>query len=166
MDEKVKKILLGYGEFSIGGVPIGLTRGGGSFDVETEYREIEADGDRGPVKGRVTIDTQIAKLKLNALTMFSAADFKKFYPALIEALGVIKPTLEVVEGDYQPVKWVGKTLEGKAVTITLDNALNMGNLSLTLEDKNEVVPELEFTATYLETDRNAAPWDITFEQGV
>ena len=161
----VEKILLGYGEFSIGGVPIGLTRGGGSFTVETEYREIEADGDKGAVKGRVVIDRQDAKLTLNALTAFGASDIKKYYPALTETLGEIKPTLKIDEGDYQEVKWVGKTMEGKAVTITLDNALNMGDLDFTLEDKDEVVPELEFTATYLESDRNGAPWGLTFEQG-
>ena len=30
---------------------VGLTRGGGNFVVEREYREINADDDPGPVKG-------------------------------------------------------------------------------------------------------------------
>ena len=38
----------------------------------------------------------------------------------------------------------------------------MGGLDLTLEDKDEVIPELEFTATYLETARDTAPWSVVF----
>ena len=48
------KILLGYGVVSVGLTPIGLTRGGSVFTVEREYRNIEADGDKGPVKGRIS----------------------------------------------------------------------------------------------------------------
>ena len=158
----VENILLGYGVFSIGSTPVGLTRGGGSFTVETEYREIEADGDYGAVKGRVVIDRQDAKLTLNALTAFSAEDLIKYYPALNNATGTVTGSLAIKEGDYQEVTWAGKTLDGKTVTIKLDNALNMGNLDLSLEDKNEVVPELEFTATYLETARTTTPWSIVF----
>ena len=43
------EIILGAGTFYIGTTAIGLTRGGGSFNVEREYREINADGDRGAV---------------------------------------------------------------------------------------------------------------------
>lgn len=158
----VENILLGYGIFSIGETPIGLTRGGGSFTVETEYREIEADGDKGAVRGRVVIDRQDAKMTINALTAFGSVSMAKYYPALADTTGTVKSTLKIVEGDYQEVTWVGKTLDGKSVTITLENALNMGGLDLTLEDKDEVIPELEFTATYLETARDTAPWSVVF----
>jgi hypothetical protein len=54
------KIMLGTGVVSVGGYPLGLTRGGAVFAVEREFREVEADGDRGPVKGRIVIDTERA----------------------------------------------------------------------------------------------------------
>ena len=74
------EIVLGAGVFSIDGTDIALTRGGGSFKVEREYREINADGDRGAVMGRVVIDASRASITLNALTMLtSVADL---YPAL------------------------------------------------------------------------------------
>ena len=38
----------------------------------------------------------------------------------------------------------------------------MGNIELTLEDKNEVVPALEFTATYEEENRDTGTWNITY----
>lgn len=65
------EIVLGAGTFFVDGVAIGLTRGGGAFNVEREYREINADGDRGAVKGRVVMESSRAKLSFNALTMLT-----------------------------------------------------------------------------------------------
>ncbi|MFY9174533.1 MAG: carboxypeptidase-like regulatory domain-containing protein [Peptococcia bacterium] len=161
-----EKILLGSGIVTVGTTPIGLTRGGSSFTVEREIRQIEADGDRGPVKGRVVIDTEVAKLVVNALEIFNAEDMTKYYPALsLSASNVLTGTLSIAAGDYNDVTWVGKTKDGKAVTIKVENALNLSNLEWTLEDKNEVVPSLEFTGTYDEATRNTPPWSVTFETG-
>lgn len=66
------EILLGVGKFYIGtssddAQHVGLTRGGGSFIVEREYRDINADDDPGSVKDRISKDTGRPKLKLTAL---------------------------------------------------------------------------------------------------
>lgn len=76
------EILLGYGVFSIGNIDVGLTRGGGSFKVERTARDIEADGDRGPVKGRQTIDKEIPKLEMNLLEILDK--LPNIYPGLTE----------------------------------------------------------------------------------
>jgi len=157
-----EKILLGMGVVSVGAIPIGLTRGGSAFVVERKYRNIEADGDRGPVKGRVEIDTETAKLEVNALELFTAADMTKYYPGMSVTSGVLTSTLTIVEGDYSDVKWVGKTKDGKAVTITVENALNLDNLEWKLEDKSEVVPKIGFTAHYDEATRDTPPWNVVF----
>ena len=70
------EILLGVGRFSIGKTKedaksVGLTRGGGSFIVEREYREINADDDPGLVEDRVEKTSGRPKLKLNALQWLS-----------------------------------------------------------------------------------------------
>ncbi len=70
------EILLGVGKFYIGKTaadakPVGLTRGGGSFVVEREYRDINADDDPGSVVGRISKDTARPKLTLNALQWLS-----------------------------------------------------------------------------------------------
>ena len=156
------KILLGYGVVSIGATPIGLTRGGSSFVVERGFREIGADGDFGPVAGRIVIDREVAKLTVNALEMFTAADMVKYYPAMKNTTGVLTGTLSIIAGDQNDVTWVGKTKDGKACTIKVKDAINMGNVEWTLEDKNEVVPSLEFTALYIESTRTTAPWSVTF----
>ena len=64
-------ILLGAGVVSIGGVDVALTRGGSQVTVEREFREINADGDRGVVKDRVVMDASRATLTLNALTFLT-----------------------------------------------------------------------------------------------
>ncbi len=163
-----EKILLGYGVVSVGATPIGLTRGGSVFTVEREYRPIAADGDKGPVKGRISIDSEICKLVVNALELFSASDITKYYPGTLvtpdnvetPTKNTLKSTLVIAAGDYNDVKWVGKTKDGKSVTIIVEDALNMDNLSWTLEDKNEVVPSLGFTGTYDEATRSTPPWSV------
>ena len=65
------EIVLGAGIFYIGSTPVALTRGGGSFNVEREFREFNADGDRGAVKGRVVMESSRAKLTMNILTMLT-----------------------------------------------------------------------------------------------
>lgn len=68
----VGEILLGVGKFYVGAASasatcVGLTRGGGSFTVEREYREINADEDPGAVEGRIVQEAGRPKLKLKAL---------------------------------------------------------------------------------------------------
>lgn len=158
-----EKILLGHGVITVGTTPLGLTRGGGVFAVEREYREIEADGDRGPVKGRIVIDREVAKLTVNALELFNAEDMQLYYPAIDVTEGSMTSTLKIVAGDYNDVKWEGKTKDGKSVTIEIDDAINLENLEWALEDKNEVVPSLGFTGAYDEESRDTPPWRVIFE---
>ena len=159
------KILLGQGVFSIGVTPIALTRGGGSFTVEREIRDIVADGDYGPVKGRQVVDREVAKLTVNALDMFTPADMEKYFAgtdATTTTSTIWKGTLVIASGDYNDITWVGKTKDGKAVTITIEDALNRENIEWSLEDKNEVVPTITFTAHYDETTRTTPPWSVLF----
>lgn len=70
--EGAGEIILGVGRFYIGksaqdAQPVALTRGGGSFVVEREFREINADGDPGAVAGRIVKEAGRPKLKLTAL---------------------------------------------------------------------------------------------------
>ena len=81
--QTVNSILLGAGVFAVGGVTIGLTRGGGSFKVTREFRRINADGDRGAVKGRVVCEGAEATLTLNALEFI--ADVPTLYAAISTA---------------------------------------------------------------------------------
>lgn len=80
MDKASDEILLGVGIFYIGEKEVALTRGGGKFSVEREFRNIEADGDRGPVAGRIVIDASTATLTLNTLQILTR--LVDLYPAM------------------------------------------------------------------------------------
>lgn len=160
------KILLGHGVVAVDTIPIGLTRGGSAFGIEREIRSIEADGDFGPVKGRQVVDSEIATLKINALELFTAANMVKYYPATAITTGTTEDvwngTLQILESDYHAITWTGKTKDGKSIVIELENAINMSKIEWKLEDKNEVVPEIEYTACYDEATRSTPPWSIKF----
>ena len=165
-------IILGDGVFSIGGVALAATRGGGVFTIEREYREIMADGDYGPVKGRIRLIKSVAKLKVKALEILPAS-IPSFYPAMSEdsttstgtsTITGMDGTIEDIQtGDYQSaVTWVGKTKAGKAVTISLTQAINLENIEWSLVDKEEIVPELTYTACYTEGSETTEPWSIAY----
>ena len=128
-----EKIMLGCGVVSVGGYPLGLTRGGSTFAVEREIRSIEADCDRGPVKGRVMIDTEVPKLTVNALEPFATDEIARYWPGLSldslnAAYDVVTGTLTIAAGDYNDISFVGKTKDGQAVTIEIDDAINLANI--------------------------------------
>lgn len=70
----------------------------------------------------------------------------------------------VTDADYKAVKWVGKTKGGKAVTVSFEKAINMGNIDWTFAEKNDVVAEIVMTAVYENTDITSndptEPWKI------
>nr|DAN52611.1 MAG TPA: major tail protein [Caudoviricetes sp.] len=157
-------IILGHGVFSIGGKDIAITRGGGQFVIEREYRDIEADGDRGPVKGRTVIDKSVPKLTINALSMLPE-DFTNYYPGMQSTTDTntkVTGKTDISTEDYKTVKWTGKTKQGKGVIITLKNAINLENLDWTLQDKDEVIQALTYVGTYDEDDMENEPWDVEF----
>lgn len=157
-------IILGHGVFSIGGKDIAITRGGGQFVIEREYRDIEADGDRGPVKGRTVIDKSVPKLTINALSMLPE-DFTNYYPGMQSTTDTntkVTGKTDISTEDYKNVKWTGKTKQGKGVIITLKNAINLENLDWTLQDKDEVIQALTYVGTYDEDDMENEPWDVEF----
>ena len=167
-----ENIVLGDGTFSVGGTTIAVTRGGGEFMLEREYRPIEADGDYGPVKGRIRLIKSVAKLKIRALEILPA-NIPKFYPAMSEDTTTVAGTStitgmdgtieDVQSGDYNStVVWTGKTKAGKAVTITLNDAINLENISWPLIDKDEIVPELTYTACYTEGSETTEPWKVDY----
>lgn len=159
-------ILFGDGVFKLGATVIGLTRGGGKFVVEREYREIAADGDYGPVKDRIRKIKSVAKLTMNMLEMIPA-DLAKMYPAttLTTDVGVdtVTGNLDIATGDYNDtLSWTGKTKSGRGVVISLQNAINLENIDWSLVDKEETIPTVTFTATYLESARTTEPWSIVY----
>ncbi len=162
---KSNTILLGHGIFAIGGKAVALTRGGGKFTVEREYRKIEADGYPGAIKGNIVIDSSQAKLEINQLTVVPE-DFANYYPGLnidTKTAGTVKITGDhtIKDSDYQDsITWTGKTREGKAVKITVKNAINLENIDWEMQDKSEVINKLTYEACFTEGELETEPWEI------
>ena len=73
--------------------------------------------------------------------------------------------------DFHVLTWTGKTKGGNACKITLENAVNKGNIDWALAEKNEVVPAMEFEACYGNTDTQAdettaCPWKIEIDGAI
>lgn len=68
------EIIVGAGIFYINDVAVALTRGGGSFNVARTFRNINADGDRGPVKDRIAMDESVASFTMNTLQILAKVD--------------------------------------------------------------------------------------------
>lgn len=163
----MKEIILGNGTFYIGEDAIGLTRGGGQFVIEKEYRDIVADGDRGRVKGRTKQDRSSPKLTINQLEIVPE-NLPKMYAAVKATKGDGKTTItgkgNIDIADYQDVvKFVGETKSGREVVIKVLNAINLENFDWTLADKDEVIAALTYEGCYLENSpKDFEPWEVEF----
>ncbi len=170
-------IILGDGVFTIGATTtataIALSRGGGVFSVEREYRQIEADGDYGPVKDRIRVVRSVAKLNIKSLEWL-ADKYQDYIPSISATVtatltaGVTATitgrglTTNITTQDYNIVTWTGYTRARTSVFIQLDNAINLENVNFAMVDKEEVLNDLTFTAAYNSSTRNTEPWKIIY----
>lgn len=162
-----EEYVLGNGVIAIGGTDIALTRGGSQFTIERTYKEVLADGDFGPVKGRVRKDGSRATLTLRALEILSE-NITKMYPAMdvdtttVPGTATVTAVEDIQATDYNEVTWTGKDSSGRSIVITLSNAINLGNFDWAMVDKDEVVAEVVFTAAYDPATRTTEPFKIDF----
>lgn len=146
---------------------IGATRGGGSFTVTRDIREPEIDGRRYPFKGGKFVDSADAQLSTTLVEI--TAD------NLVMALGSGKATTSgkktkiemntaIGDADYiDSITWFGDMSDGRMVAITLFNALNTADLSLTFTDKGEGTLPIELHAHQEDVnDYDKAPFEIVF----
>ncbi len=151
--EKSTNIVFGRGVFKVDGTPLGLTRDGGTFSVEYNNRAINADGDRGTVKGRVVREEATAKIEINHLELLTS--FEKLHSGLKvdsttqEGYTVITGTGKIDDAkDYHEVSFEGETKDGREFSVSIKNAINLDNLSLEFKDKDDIVDKVTFTSTY------------------
>jgi len=170
-------IILGDGVFTIGATTtataIALTRGGGTFTVEREYRQIEADGDYGPVKDRIRLVRSVAKLNIKSLEWL-ADKSQDYWPSITATVtatltaGVTATitgrglTTNITTQDYNVVTWTGYTRARTSVFIQIDNAINLENINFSMVDKEEMLNDLTFTGAYAAATRNTEPWKVIF----
>ena len=154
-----------YGE--TGQTLLGATRGGNVFSVETEYKDMEVDGARGPVKGsrRITnnvamitanfVENTLANILLN-LTGSSSTD--------VTTHDRISRSLEIVDADFLTnIAIVGEVAtKGDAIICKLDNVISDGNFEINFSDKDESVITTQFKAHFDPSDLDTEPWSIDY----
>lgn len=129
---------------------LGATRGGGTFTITREIREVEADGVRGPFVGSRIVDSADAYLSTTLIEITPEHVQKVINNADIDTTNanhtVITIRTAIDDEDYLPnVIWIGDTSEG-FMAIELENALNTADFTLTFADKNEGTMNAEYHA--------------------
>ena len=129
---------------------IGATRGGGSFTVTRDIREPEIDGRRYPFKGGKFVDSADANLS-TTMVEITAANLKLALGSGTSSTSGKKTTIKlntaIAGSDYiDSLTWFGDLADGRMVAITLKNALNTSDFSMTFSDKGEGTIPIELHA--------------------
>lgn len=146
---------------------LGATRGGGSFTVTREIREPEIDGRRYPFKGGKFVDSTDARLATTLVEMTPGNLVMALGGATATTSGkktTIKMHTAIQDSDYiNSLTWVGDLADGRMVAITLKNALNTADFSLTFTDKGEGTLPVELHAHQANVDDyDEAPFEIVY----
>lgn len=157
--------ILGICKVTVDATDLGYSRGACSWTVQRVFHSVTANGDMGDTVGSEILDEERATLSLNQL-IISASDFKKLYPAVAEASGVITPTGAVNDtNDYHTVVAIAKTKGGKYVRYTLQNAFVKSNIDWQFNERDEVVANIVYEACYAAKNdlwSYTAPYTIEF----
>ncbi|MTI46664.1 hypothetical protein [Sporosalibacterium faouarense] len=130
---------------------LGPCKGGNTFLVEQEFKEVEYDGRRGKTKGLRRIINENASLTVRLMDL-SQENIKMALAGsnLDEATSAItNGDRTISDSDYlKNIALVGTTTGGKTKVITLFNALSDNGLNMEMVDKDELAVELHFSAHY------------------
>lgn len=146
---------------------LGATRGGGTFVATREIRTPDADGRRYPVKGEKFVDSVDARLTTTLIEITPDNLVLALGGATATTSGkktTIKMHTAIQDSDYiNSLTWFGDLADGRLVAITLENALNTADFSLTFTDKGEGTLPVELHAHQADfDDYDEAPFEIVY----
>jgi hypothetical protein len=152
---------------------IGATKGGGEFNDGAEFRMREADSDYGPVKGAIDLIKLNPVLTVNALKI-DKTNLQKYFAgvSLDDTDGTyskLTRMLDLSSSYIDNVAFVGQNRAGADIVIILKDAIGLGELSAAFEKDEEMVPEVQFTATFDpatfdKTDADTYPYQIWLQK--
>jgi hypothetical protein len=170
-----KRFIIDSGEVRINyvstaspGTLLGATRGGSTYTIETEYREMPVDGAKGPVKGGRRITRVVAKLVANFVEM-STDLFERNLPGSSHTTNgdghdIVARSLQLADADYiTNVAIIGEISDGDVSIpgiLLVKNAIGDGNVEIGLVDNDESVNKVQFTGHFLPSDLDTEPWAI------
>lgn len=146
---------------------LGATRGGGTFTATREIRTPEVDGMRYPFVGSDFVDSVDAFLSTTLIEVTPASIAATLGNATSATSGkktTIKMHTAIQDADYMTdLCWIGDIADGRLVMITLKNALNTSDFTLTFTDKGEGTLAAEFHARQGSvSDYDYAPFEIIY----
>lgn len=150
--------------------PLGATRGGSTFAIEQEVKEMEIDGLPGPLKGARRFTSRLARLETNLLEL-GVENLMLALPgsaqsALTNHTKIIRAR-NLLTSDYiTNVALVGEVLgrTNRGIFI-VKNVISVDNLELGTSDDDESVLTLNLTAHFNAADLGSTgqaeePWEI------
>jgi hypothetical protein len=157
---------------------LGATRGGNSFEIEHDIKLVEIDGVRGASMGARRVVESNARIVANLLEIttenillaIAGADATDYIDNSIEPLPLtpthdqIRRTRNISDIDFiKNIAIVGKVSgSDENIICMVYNALSDEGFSLGLEDREEGVLEVTFTAHYDLDNVDTEPWAIMF----
>jgi len=175
MAKDFSKIALGEGSlfYSTDGttdVAFGFTRGG-TYNDNTVIRHIEVDGKKAHVKGDAIFETGNPTLEFNLVQMQSTVLEKVFANIVVTDDAGVKTikrkVANIAATEYiNYVKYVGKTVEGKDVSVKILNALGEGPVNMTFTDKGEIEIPAMWTGNMETVDDEHLPSEIILDETV
>ena len=152
--------------------PIGATRGGSSFSVEKEDREIEVDGVRGPTMGMKRTIRHVASLE-TTLMEFTEQLFVDLTQGTAEELTgsdfiEVTPSNNItIESYVDNLTLVADIMnQDVPVAIMLKNALIEGEWDIETNDEDEGLISVTFMSHYDSGDVSDVPYRIFIPQAV
>lgn len=162
-------LILDVGTFQIDGTDVGATEPEGAFAVEQELYWPEFGGARGDIAGSGKVRREHATLEI-PMTAFTIAKLETILPTVSSSNdGTSDYTVQenlgyIGTAEHVTVKWIGETIDGKAVEIHLLNALQVGGLSANLSDTGHTVFTVTFRSFYTAAAPKQRPWVVYAEQ--
>lgn len=144
---------------------IGVTKGGNSFEMNDEYREMPFDGQPGPVEGFNRLIKIAPVLKINLLEISTANILEILPGSANNATGthdVITRIAQIATSDHitNVTLILQKTGTNALFGFKVSNALNKAPFVYGAADNDEGVIALEFHAHFLSTNLVTEPWEI------
>ena len=144
----------------------GVTRGGGTFAVTREVRQIEHDGTYGNVKG-MNRKTEVRPKLTFASVEIDPANLEKYFAGMHSAARTgymeLTESLAIADDEYLTnVAFVGETVAGAQVACILYNAIGNGNMELAFENKGEVATKVEYEGCYDNDDLTTVPYELRY----
>jgi hypothetical protein len=168
------KLYKNFVSMSSPGTCIGATRGGSTFVIETEIRELPVDGARGPVRGGRRIVTSKASLKTTLLEISKDTLLMALPGARADGTTTLSPdhvairrAIEIDDGDYLTNVVLVASMAGSPdhpFGVGIENALCDQGLEMSFVDKEETTLAVTFTAHFNPADLDTEPWFLLYPE--